>query len=287
MILDHIHWFGFSSWRWLLILEGLPAIAGGICTYFLLPTRPAEAKFLTSDEKEWIRRELAHEEQEKLASVRLTIGQALMHGKVWHLTAIYFAFSAGLYSMIFWMPQLLKSLSSQYSNTLVGLLVMIPYLVGLPVMILVGRSSDRRVERRYHAAIPLIIAAVSLVLLGSNAASSVFVSVILWCVAASVIVSVWGPFWSLPCEFLTGFSAAAGIALINCFGNLGGFVGPYAIGAISKKTGSFHGGLVFVGFSLFASAMLILALRKRVVPEVGAVAVTQGSPAVSPPADVG
>lgn len=122
--------------------------------------------------------------------------------------------------MIFWMPQLLKSLSSQYSNTLVGLLVMIPYLVGLPVMILVSRSSDRRLERRYHAAIPLTLAAVSLVLLRSNAASSVFVSVILWCVAASGIVSVWGPFWSLPCEFLTGFSAAAGIALINSFGNL-------------------------------------------------------------------
>jgi MFS family permease len=89
VILDHVHWFGFSSWRWLLILEGLPAIAGGICTYFLLPTRPAEAKFLTLDEKEWIRRELAHEEQEKLTSARLTTGQALMDGKVWHLTAIY------------------------------------------------------------------------------------------------------------------------------------------------------------------------------------------------------
>jgi MFS transporter, ACS family, tartrate transporter len=172
MILDHIHWFGLSSWRWLLIFEGLPAIVGGICTYFLLPTRPAEAKFLTSDEKEWIRRELAREEQEKLASCRLTTSQALMHGQVWHLTAIYFAAMTGLYSMIFWMPQLLKSLSNQYSNTLVGLLVMIPYLVGLPVMILVGRSSDRKFERRYHAAVPLIIAAASLMLLGSNAASS-------------------------------------------------------------------------------------------------------------------
>jgi ACS family tartrate transporter-like MFS transporter len=267
MILDHIHWFGFSSWRWLLILEGLPAIVGGVCTYFLLPTRPAEAKFLTSDEKEWIRRELASEEQEKLASCKLTTIQALMHGKVWHLTAIYFCFSAGLYSMIFWMPQLLKTLSSQYSNTAVGLLVMIPYLVGLPVMILVGRSSDRRLERRYHAAIPLIIAAASLMFLTSNAASCVFVAVTLWCIAASGIVSLWGPFWSLPCEFLTGFSAAAGIALINCFGDLGGFVGTYALGAMSRKTGSFHAGLVFLSFSLLASALLIFALRKRVASD--------------------
>ena len=282
VILDHIHWFGLSSWRWLLILEGLPAIVGGICTYFLLPTRPAEAKFLTSDEKEWIRRELAREEQEKLAGCRLTTSQALMHGKVWHLTVIYFAAMTGLYSMIFWMPQLLKSLSNQYSNTLVGLLVMIPYLVGLPVMILVGRSSDRKFERRYHAAIPLIIAAASLMFLGSNVASSVFVSVILWCIAASGIMSVWGPFWSLPNEFLTGFSAAAGIALINCFGNLGGFVGPYAIGAISRKTGSFHAGLVVVGFSLLTSAVLTLALRQRKAPETGAIAMAQSSPAAMP-----
>jgi ACS family tartrate transporter-like MFS transporter len=159
---------------------------------------------------------------------------------------------------------------------------MIPYLVGLPVMILVGRSSDRILERRYHAAIPLLIAAISLFVLAATATTSVPLSVILWCFAASGIVCVWGPFWSLPNEFLTGFSAAAGIALINCFGNLGGFVGPYTIGAISRKTGSFRGGLAFVGFSLCASAMLILALRKRITPEIGGpVTGTQGSSAAA------
>jgi MFS transporter, ACS family, tartrate transporter len=282
MILDHIHWFGLSSWRWLLILEGLPAIVGGICTYFLLPTRPAEANFLSSEEKDWIATELLREERGKRAHCRVTAGEALLQGRVWHLTSIYFCAMLGLYSMIFWMPQLLKLLSSQYSNTTVGLLVMIPYVVGLPVMILVGRSSDRSLERRYHAAIPLMIAAISLFVLGATATNSVLLSVILWCFAASGIVSLWGPFWSLPNEFLTGFSAAAGIALINCFGNLGGFVGPYAIGAISKKTGSFHGGLVFVAFSLFASAMLTLALRKSIVPETAEVAMTQASPVVLP-----
>ena len=151
---------------------------------------------------------------------------------------------------------------------------MIPYLVSLPVMILVARSSDRRLERRYHAAVPLAIAAAALVLLGTIQPGSVFISLTLWCLVASGSVSVYGPFWSLPNEFLTGFSAAAGIALINCFGNLGGFVGPYAIGAISKKTGSLQSGLVFVGISLLTSAILILALRKRIAPERGAVAAT-------------
>jgi ACS family tartrate transporter-like MFS transporter len=150
------------------------------------------------------------------------------------------------------------------------MLVMIPYVVGLIAMILVARSSDRRLERRYHAAIPATIAAMSLVSLGATATTSVFISVLLWCLVAFGIYSLYGPFWSLPNEFLTGFSAAAGIALINSFGNLGGFVGPYAIGAINKQTGSFRGGLEFAGVSLFISAMLILALRKRTEQQVTA-----------------
>jgi MFS family permease len=95
------------------------------------------------------------------------------------------------------------------------------------------------------------------------------VVVILWCSVAAGLCSLFGPFWSLPNEFLTGFSAAAGTALINSVGNLGGFVGAYAMGAINQRTGSFRGGFVFAGISLFASAMLILALRKRIAPEMG------------------
>jgi len=267
MILVHVHWLGLSSWRWLLILEGVPAIVGGALTYFLLPNRPAEARFLTAEEKDWITTELSTEERTKLATGRMTVGQTLMHAKVWRLTAIYFCAMLGLYSMIFWMPQFVKNLSSQYSNTAVGVLVMIPYLVGLPAMILIGRSSDRRLERRYHAAIPLVIAAASLMLLGAVPSDSVFLSVALWCLVASGIFSLFGPFWSLPNEFLSGFSAAAGIASINCFGNLGGFLGPYVMGAINKRTGTFRGGLVFAGISLFASAVLILALEKKTARE--------------------
>jgi ACS family tartrate transporter-like MFS transporter len=220
------------------------------------------SQFLTAEEKNWITAELVREEQQKVARRGITVGQALAHRRVWHLTAIYFTAMVGQYAMTFWMPQLIKAISSTYSNTTVGVLVMIPYLVALAAMIFVGRSSDRRLERHYHAAIPLMIGAISLVLLSTTPASSVFLSVTLWCLVASGIESALGPFWSLPNEFLTGFSAAAGIAFINSMGNLGGFVGPYATGVISKKTGSFHGGLVFAGVSLFLSAMLMLALRK-------------------------
>jgi ACS family tartrate transporter-like MFS transporter len=264
----------------LLILEGIPAVAGGIFTYFLLPGRPAEAKFLTADEKLWIMEELAREERHKLNGKRITVGQALMNRRVWHLTAAYFVAMVTNYSMIFWMPQHVKALSTQYSNATVGMLVMIPHLVGLAAMILVAHSSDRRLERRYHAAIPAIIAALSLLLLGANTTSSTFVSVLLWCLVALGIYSLYGPFWALPNEFLAGFSAAAGIALINSLGNLGGFVGPFAMGAINKRTGSFRGGLVFAGVSLLISAILILALRKRRVTE------TSVAAAVTPTAEI-
>ena len=286
VILDHVHWFGVSSWRWLLILEGIPAILGGVVTYFLLPGRPAESKFLTPEEREWITSELAHEEQEKLTRRRLTAVQALAHRRVWHLSAVYFTALVGHYAMTFWMPQLIKAISSSYSNTTVGVLVMIPYLVALAAMIVVSQSSDRTLERRFHAAIPITIGAISLLLLSTTATGSVFSSVALWSLIASGIYSLWGPFWALPNEFLTGFSAAAGIALINCIGNLGGFVGPYAIGVIIKKTGSFHGGLVFAGVSLFISAMLLLALPKRTEQHAaGGAAMKQPSPPVMPTAD--
>jgi len=261
LILDHVHWLGVSSWRWLLILEGTPAIVGGVLTYFLLPSRPQEAKFLTADEKEWIRAELGREEQQKLEQRRYSALQALASGRVWYLVLIYFGMTIGTWTLNSWAPQLVKSLSSRYSNSMVGLLLMIPNLVGLVAMILVSRSSDRRLERRYHVAIPAIMAGTALVLLGT--ARSPFYSVALLCLLAGGVYSYFAPFWALPSEFLTGFSAAAGIALINSVGALGGFAGPYMIGAIAMRTGNLYAGLAIAGVPLFISATLVLLLPRK------------------------
>ena len=260
-ILEHVHWLSISSWRWLLILEGIPAVVCGVLTYFLLPNRPAEAKFLNQEEKDLITGELAREEREKLASHKISAVQAVMNKRVWHLGLIGFTLNIGMYTMSFWMPQLVKSVSGGYSNSLIGLLVMIPHLVGLPVMVLMSRSSDRKQERRYHAAIPAIAAGIALASLG--AAQSMFPTIVLLSFAALGIYSVYGPLYSLPADFLTGFAAASGIALVSSLANLGGFAGPYATGWISQKTGSLYGGLAVAGVSLFASATLMLLLPRK------------------------
>jgi len=259
-ILDHAHWLDLGSWRWLLILEGVPAIVCGVLTYFLLPSRPAEATFLTPDEKGWITGELAREVQEKTGEHSISAWRALAHPRVLHLAAIGFTFNVGLYAMSFYMPQAISSLSSGYSNTTVGILVMIPHLAGLAAMILVSRSSDRRLERRYHTAVSAVVGGAAVLLLGAT--SSLLLSIVLWSFAAMGIYSILGPFWSLPGSFLTGFSAASGIGLINSISAFAGFVGPTVIGALAGGARGIYPGLAMVGVSLFVSAALALLLPK-------------------------
>ena len=261
-ILDHAYWLGLDSWRWLLIMEGIPAVGCGAVIYFLLASRPAEAKFLTQDEKAWLGAELTREENQKVQWQRISAIQALAHGRVWYLASVLFTLLLGFYAMSFWMPQVVKSVSSHYSNTTVGMLVMIPHFAGLVAMILVSRSSDSRLERRFHAGIPTLAAAIAMLLLGTASTSPVL-TVVLFSFVAMGTYSFFGPFWSLPGEFLAGFSAASGLALVASIGNLGGFVGPYVIGAISQRTGTLHRNLALAAISLFVSGTMLLLLPKK------------------------
>ncbi len=259
IILDQIHWLGVSSWRWLLVLEAAPAIVLGIVTYRLLPNRPADARFLTQVEKDWLAGELASEEKAAEAAGKVSALRALWNGRVWYLTIIYFTMMIGLYAMSYWLPQVVKGLSKVYSNTTVGLLVTIPHICGLIAMLVLSRHSDRTQERRWHAAVPAILGGVALLVVGR--VSSPALSIALLALMAIGVDSFFGPFWSLPSKFLTGFAAASGIAVINSVGNLGGFVGPMVIGTIRDRTGSTSVGLAIVGVSMIVSAVLVLGLR--------------------------
>jgi MFS family permease len=262
-ILDHVHWFGLSSWRWLLILEGLPAATFAFFVPFLLPSKPREAKFLTVDEKAWIAETLEREDRLKLGTrtQSISVARTLVNPRVWHLACVGFGHGFASYTFSFWLPQVMKSVFDRQSNTAVGIAVMIPNLFGLIAMVVAARHSDRTLERRYHLATLGALAGIAFLLLGVP--RSPFFSVVLFSAVAVGSYSFLPVFFTLPGEFLTGFSAAAGIALVTSVANFGGFVGPYTVGLIRQRTGSFYTGLICAGISFLVSASLTLLLPKR------------------------
>jgi MFS transporter, ACS family, tartrate transporter len=266
LILDHVHWFGLSSWRWLLIFEGLPAIACVPLVSSVLPSRPAEARFLSVEEKAWITDQLDREDRRKLGAQThpLSVARTLVNPRVWHLACIGFGHGFAAYIFSFWLPQVMKTAFGGQSNTALGFAVMIPNLFGLIAMLVVPLHSDRTRERPHHMAVAGALAGAGMLLLGKP--HSPFLSLVIFSAVAIGAFSFLPIFFSVPGEFLTGFSAAAGIALVTSVANLGGFVGPYTVGLIRQKTGSFYPGLMCAGVSFIASASLALVLPKRALP---------------------
>jgi ACS family tartrate transporter-like MFS transporter len=262
-ILDHARWLGLSSWRWLLILEGVPAAILAFLVPFLLPSKPGEAKFLTADEKAWIAKKLEREDRLKLAAKKqsISVARTLLNRRVWHVACIGFCHGFASYTFSFWLPQVMKSLFGGRSNTLVGIAVMIPSLLALVAMVVASRHSDRTLERRYHLAILSVLAGIAFLLLGVP--RSPLFSVVLFSAVAVGNYSFLPIFFSLPGEFLTGSSAAAGIALVTSVTNLGGFAGPFTMGLIRQRTGSFYPGLICAGIFFLVSASLAFVLPKR------------------------
>lgn len=260
-ILDHVHWFGLSSWRWLLILEGLPAMASAYFAKLLLPNGPDDARFLTNEEKSWITTQLQGDDQQKNAWRSLSVVKTLIHSRVWHLAGIGFIGGFGAYTFSFWLPQMMQLLFVGRSNTVVGLVVMIPNLLGVIGMIFVSRHSDRTLERRYHIAASVALAGIAMLLLG--APRSPLSTVVLLCAVAIGMYSSFPVFISMPAEFLTGSSAAAGIALVTSVSSLGGFVGPYTFGLIRQQTGNSYYGLICAGILFLISAVMAMMLPKE------------------------
>lgn len=256
LILDHVHWVGLSSWRWLLILEGAPAVMLGAVTYFLLPDRPEQARFLAAEERSWLCNTLRAEETATQTTGNRTAVSALKSPRVWVLVGVYFGILVGLYAFNFFAPQLVKAVANGISNSRVGFLVMIPSLFGLAAMVIISKRSDRTGERRLHVAIPIIAAGMSLVLL--SVTTSLVLTLALLCLTGIGVYGFFGPFWALPSKFLTGYAAASGLALINACGNLAGFVGPYTIGSIAQRTGNPYAGLALAGCTMLAAAALLL-----------------------------
>ncbi len=255
-------WMGLSGWKWLFILEAVPAIVLGIMCPFFLTNRPEEAKWLDDEERTWLVGVLAAERAAKQERRKYTLMQAFADRDVVILSGVYCAWICGFYGVTLFLPILVKGLSSSLSNQMVGFLVMVPYIFGFFAMYFIGRHSDKSGERRYHTVAGLLLGAFGLAGSVLFADISIFVSMVFFTFAVMGIYGSFGPFWSIPASFLTATAAAGGIAMINSIGNLGGFVGPYAMGFIHDATGSFAGGIVFLVACMLSAAGLLMMVRK-------------------------
>jgi ACS family tartrate transporter-like MFS transporter len=242
------------GWQSLFLIEGLPAVLLGGVAFAYLTDRPQIATWLTTEERAWLVGQLASEEK---PNPRASGGvfSALAQLRVWILVVVYLGLTTSAYGIALWLPSLLRNVSAT-SNLVVGLLSAIPYLATAVGMVLVGISSDRTRDRKWHLAGSAFAGAIAL---GCAAYStSTTAAVIFLSVTLMGAFSMNGPFWATTTEMLTESSAAAGIAVINSLGNLGGFLGPYTIGLVRTWTGSFRGGLLAVGALLAVSGVLAL-----------------------------
>jgi MFS transporter, ACS family, tartrate transporter len=257
----NVHWAGWPGWRWLFVLEGIPAVVLGVVTIYFLPDWPREAQWLDPEEREWIAQELAREKEATLKAKRVSIGEALRTPRVILLTFVYFFSVTGIYGFAVWFPTILKR-ATGFPNFTVTLLAALPYAAGVVAMLFNGWHSDRSRERRWHTALPLFVGAACLG--GALVSSSNLVLAFALMVVVGACTTAFLPsFWPLPTAFLAESAAAASIGLINALGNLGGFLGPYAMGYLRSQTGSFAPGLIVLMACMAAAGMLVLLMPAR------------------------
>ena len=252
-----LNWLGFSGWRWLLIIEGLPAVFLGLVTLYYLTDHPKDARWLPPDERDWLTGELDREKSSRKSHV--PVWSALRNPNVLLLCGIYFFGLLNTYGLSFWLPKIVQQIST-LNVTQVSLVCAIPYVISLPLMLVAGWHTDRSGERKWHTAIPRLIAAAALVP-AAFASDSVTLSVIALSVAIVGLYCAHPAFWPLPTALLGSNAAAASIGMINSFGGLGGFVGPYTIGRLSGASGGFRMSLLTLAGCALTSGLLVLLLR--------------------------
>ena len=249
---------GLHGWQWMFLAEGLPAVFLGFVVLGFLTERPADAKWLTPEQRDWLSKTIEAEHTAAQARQRVSVTEVLRHPTVWLLAIIMFCCQTGSYGLTLWVPTIVKGLSG-FTNIEVGFISALPYIAAAAGMVLIGRSSDRSGERFMHVAIPTAIGAIGFVF--TALLKSPIPAMIALTVAAVGDYGTRGPFWALPGKFLTGGAAAAGIALINAMGAVGGFIGPFAVGYLKDASGNFESGLFLLAGILMAGSLLTLLLR--------------------------
>ncbi|WP_338510099.1 MFS transporter [Erwinia aphidicola] len=254
---------GIAGWKWLFIIQGTPSLLIGLLVFWLQPDRIDTAHWLNSAEKALIAERLREDAVQEPAGAQASLGAVLRNGKLWLLTFIYFCLIAGFYTVSFWLPTLVRNAGVEDVFT-VGLLTAIPYAAAIVTMIVASRSADKHRERRWHLALIAVMSGVGMVI-SALYSDNLWVAMFGLTLGAAGGLSTLPLFWSLPTAFLGGTMAAVGIALINSFGNLAGFVAPYMMGILTDLTHSTLTGMMIISCTLFVGAAAIFLIPGRIV----------------------
>ncbi len=254
-----LHGSGLAGWQWMFLIEGTPAIILGISVFWILSDTPGEAGWLKGEEKAWLLATLAREQQDQVGFGKGGIWRAVFSLRIWLLSLVYFGVSTTMYGVTLWLPTVIHSLTGRnYFWT--GVMASFPFLAAAIVMVLIGMRSDRTGERRWHTAISAFAGAAGLVTAAyGNSPVLVVAGIGLGLAGAEAMV---GPFWAMATSKMTGFSAAAGIAVINSLANLGGYFGPDIVGFFRTASGGFRGGLLAIGATVALSGTIALLVGR-------------------------
>ena len=256
---------GLAGWQWLFLLQGLPTVLLGLGVYFYLNDGIAQARWLSAEEKTVMQQALIDDEARRAAQrpMEQSFASVLGNVNVWMLGAIYFAIQMGVYAINFWLPSIIKGLGFQNAGA-IGWLSALPYLAACFFMVWVGRSGDRRGERRWHVVLPLLMGVAGL-LLAANSGGVVWLSMLGLTLATMGALAGLSMFWPLPTAFLGSAAAAGGLALINSLGQVAGFVSPFLVGWIKDLTHSTDPALYILSGVMLAGALLVLRIPPRLV----------------------
>jgi ACS family tartrate transporter-like MFS transporter len=253
---------GLHGWQWLYIIEGIPAILLGLLTPVLMTDKPSHAHWLAADEREWLTRTMDEELAHKQKGQPHHFLAGLKDSRTVAYSALYFGLVCGIYGLGLWMPTIVAALG-KFNTTQVGFIVAIPYTIAAVFVYFWGRRSDRTGNRVLHASISMVMAAVGLVAAGSLVQVNAILAMVALTLAAMGIYSAIAPFLAMPSTALVGAAAAAGLAMVNSLGNLGGFVAPYIVGVLNDATGDNRSGLMFLSACLAVTAVATYLYARR------------------------